>query len=120
MTEEKTEKEIPAQEVDKEKKEPVTEAPKEDKKEESPEPKQDAPPKTEKPKVAGAPEGSAKDQDSKKGKSRKKINKMTLEEIDKKIKETENKMAGLNSKYAQKLLERKKELTSAGDAEKTD
>ncbi|MCS7205974.1 MAG: hypothetical protein NZ853_09760 [Leptospiraceae bacterium] len=41
---------------------------------------------------------------------RKKINKMTLEEIEEAIKKTLEHMKNLNSKYAQHLLQRKNEL----------
>lgn len=43
---------------------------------------------------------------------KKKINKMTLAEIDAKLEYVKEKMGGLNSKYAQQLLQRKKTLTS--------
>ena len=45
-----------------------------------------------------------------KEKKRKKIRNMNLEEIEKKLKETEERMGGLQSKYAQHLLQRKEEL----------
>ncbi len=43
-------------------------------------------------------------------KKRKKINKMTAEEIDAALKKTEEHMKGLTSRYARALLERKAEL----------
>jgi len=45
-------------------------------------------------------------------KKKKKINKMTLSEIETKLKEVDDKMGGLNSKYAQHLIQRKKSLSS--------
>ena len=45
-----------------------------------------------------------------KAKKRKKINRMKLEEIDKRLQDLETKGGGLSSLYAQHLLERKKEL----------
>lgn len=44
---------------------------------------------------------------------KKKINKMTLEEIEEALKKTQEHMKNLNSKYAQHLLERKKELLNS-------
>jgi ribosomal protein L29 len=41
---------------------------------------------------------------------RKKINDMTLDEIDKKLDEVKQKMGDLTSRYALQLLKRKKEL----------
>ena len=43
---------------------------------------------------------------------RKKINKMTLGEIEAKLEEVKDKMGGLDSKYAQHLLKRKNYLNS--------
>ncbi len=43
---------------------------------------------------------------------KKKINQMTLEEIEAKLKDVQEQMGGLESKYAQQLLLRKKLLTS--------
>jgi len=45
-----------------------------------------------------------------KAQKRKKINRMRLEEIDKRLQDLETKGGGLSSLYAQHLLERKKEL----------
>lgn len=45
-----------------------------------------------------------------KGKKKRKINRMTLKEIEKHLKELEEKSLGLGSLYAQHLLERKNEL----------
>jgi hypothetical protein len=45
------------------------------------------------------------------GAAKKKINKMTLAEIETKLKEIEGTMGGLKSKYAQQLLHRKKILS---------
>ena len=42
----------------------------------------------------------------------KKVNKMTLPEVDTALKKTEEKMGGLTSKYAQALLHRKSELSA--------
>jgi hypothetical protein len=44
--------------------------------------------------------------------AKKKINRMTLVEIEAKLKEVEEQMGGMDSKYAQQLLHRKKTLTS--------
>ncbi|MFN3604568.1 MAG: hypothetical protein ACK4UJ_07640 [Leptonema sp. (in: bacteria)] len=44
---------------------------------------------------------------------KKKINKMNLEEVEEALKKVQEHMKNLNSKYAQHLLERKKELLSA-------
>jgi tetrahydromethanopterin S-methyltransferase subunit G len=44
---------------------------------------------------------------------KKKINKMTLEEIEEALKKVQEHMKNFNSKYAQHLLKRKKELTEA-------
>ena len=43
----------------------------------------------------------------------KKINKMTLEELEKAIEKTKETMGGLSSKYAKELLERKEALAAA-------
>ena len=45
-------------------------------------------------------------------KKNKKINKMTLSEIESALKKTEEHMKGLDSKYAKTLLSRKTELSS--------
>ena len=45
-------------------------------------------------------------------KKNKKINNMTLSEIESALKKTEEHMKGLNSKYAKSLLTRKSELSS--------
>jgi len=44
-------------------------------------------------------------------KKRKKINEMTLKDVDKKLDEVKEKMGNLSSKYAKDLLKRKKELS---------
>ena len=44
---------------------------------------------------------------------KKKVNKMTVQEIDVALKKTEEMMAGLSSKYAKALQARKEELQSA-------
>jgi len=41
---------------------------------------------------------------------KKKVNRMTLEEIEAKLKEVKEKMGGHESKYAQELLKRKRSL----------
>lgn len=56
-----------------------------------------------KPEEAKTPEAPPKEK-------RKKIRNMNQEEIEKKLKETEERMGGLESKYAQHLLQRKEEL----------
>jgi len=89
------EKIIPAQDKKKEEKEKKVADPKEPKKDEE-KASEDKKEKTESPTV----------------KKKKKINKMTLAEIETKLKEVEDKMGGLNSKYAQHLIQRKKSLTS--------
>lgn len=43
-------------------------------------------------------------------KKKKKINKLTLEEVEEKLKSTEVTMGGHSSKYAQHLLQRREEL----------
>lgn len=45
-------------------------------------------------------------------KKNKKINKMTLSEVESALKKSEEHMKGLNSKYAKSLLTRKAELSS--------
>ncbi len=57
-----------------------------------------------KPEEVKAPEAPPKE------KKKKKVRNMGLEEIEKKLKETEERMGGLESKYAQHLLQRKEEL----------
>ncbi len=56
-----------------------------------------------KPEEVKAPEAPPKEK-------RKKIRNMNQEEIEKKLRETEERMGGLESKYAQHLLQRKEEL----------
>ncbi len=46
-------------------------------------------------------------------KKKKKINQMTLEEIEDALKKTQEHMKNLQNKYAQHLLKRKKELTES-------
>lgn len=46
-------------------------------------------------------------------KKRKKVNRMTLEEIEKKLKEVKERMGGITSRYACQLLKRKEQLTSS-------
>ncbi|GEM_PF-2281081 len=121
MTEEKEKKEIDkaAEENPKEKeqkeaakekaaKEPSKEEVKEVKKEvpqkekeEGSKEKKEAPKEETKEKAAVPPEG--------KGKKRKKINRMTLEEVEKHLQNLETK-GGLTSLYGQHLLERQKEI----------
>ena len=45
-------------------------------------------------------------------KKNKKVNKMTLSEVEAALKKTEEQMGGLTSKYAHSLLGRKKELAA--------
>ena len=65
-------------------------------------PKEEKPLAKEETKEAAAPEGKTK--------KRKKINRMKLEEIEKRLGELQGKNGGLNSLYAQHLIERQKEL----------
>ena len=84
MSEEKP-KQAPKQEA------PKQEAPKEQSKEAAPKPVAPAAPAAEK--------------------KLKKINKMTLQELDKKLQDIKEKMGNFSSKYAMELLRRKKELS---------
>lgn len=100
MTEEKKEEK-------KEEKQPESKSGKEGKKEEEtkPEPKETKETK------------ETKDQPPQKEMPKKKVNKMTLEEIEIKLKEVEEKMGGLDSLYAKHLL-RRKELLSKKENKK--
>ncbi|MBI4367886.1 MAG: hypothetical protein HY588_00670 [Candidatus Omnitrophica bacterium] len=49
-----------------------------------------------------------------KAKQRKKVTRMTLEEIEKDLKSVQEKMGGFRSDFARHLLARKKELTAPG------
>ncbi len=84
MTDEKAEKKEEKAEKKEEAKKPQAEA-KEEKKEEAPQP------------------GSSE--------KRKKVTKMTLAEVEKELKSTQEKMGGFQSRYSLHLLLRKKELT---------
>jgi len=53
------------------------------------------------------------------GTHKKKINRLTLKEVEKKIQETQEKMGGLASSFARQLLERKEQLL-ARDPGKTE
>ncbi len=64
-------------------------------------------PKTEKPKA----EKPKEEKPAPAEKKRKKINRMTLKEVDKKLEEIKEKMGNFTSKYAMELLKRKKELS---------
>ena len=76
-------------------------SPEQERREKPHEPPKEEKPKEEKPKEEVAPAA----------KKRKKINRMTLKEIDKKLEEIKEKMGSFTSKYAIELLRRKKELT---------
>ena len=98
---------------------PKQEKPKETPKEEKPkevskEEKPKETPKEEKPKAEQKPEAKQEQKSAATAppaeKKKKKINKMTLKEIDKKLQEINEKMGGMKSKYALELLKRKKEL----------
>ncbi len=79
-----------------------------------PEPK----PEEEKAKPAGKVPPVAAEQKKEAGaKKRKKINCLTLEELEKKIQEVQEKMGGLTSTYARQLLKRKEQLSE--EKEKT-
>ncbi len=99
MQEEKSKQQKPKEEkpkVEKTKEEkPKEEKPKEEK------------PKTEKPKA----EKPKEEKPAPAEKKRKKINRMTLKEVDKKLEEIKEKMGNFTSKYAMELLKRKKELS---------
>lgn len=79
------------------------EEPEKEKKEKKAEAKEKPPKKEEKPEPekAEAP-----------GPKKKKINKMTLAEVEAKLEEVKSAMGGLNSKYAQQLILRKEHLKS--------
>ena len=49
-----------------------------------------------------------------KAKKQRKVTRMTLEEVEKKLKSVQEKMGGFHSNFAQHLLARKKELTAPG------
>ena len=51
--------------------------------------------------------------EKKEGAKNKKVNKMTLQEVETALKKTEEQMGGLTSKYAQALLSRKETLAGA-------
>jgi len=76
-------------------------------------------PKEEKPKEEKAPAeakpqaGPVAQEKKEAGQKKKKINRLTLKELEKKIEEVRQKMGGLNSFYAQQLLKRKKQLIEA-------
>ena len=86
------------------KEEPSPEKAKEGKKVETKKPakKAEIPPETEKPADAAAPSSH----------KNKKINKMTLAEIEEKLNEMKGTMGSLKSKYAQQLIQRKNILSS--------
>ncbi|MEA3369286.1 MAG: hypothetical protein U9Q24_02910 [Candidatus Ratteibacteria bacterium] len=115
MTEEKEKKEVeretPTEEKGQQespKEKAVKEPPKEEKKEEPSKDKEKKQPPKEEVKEAAAPEGKTK--------KRKKINRMKLEEIEKRLGELQGKSGGMNSLYAQHLLERQKELQAPKEA----
>ncbi len=70
--------------------------------------KPEMPPETEKPEEPEKPEAAPSAPPAKK----KKINKMTLAEIEAKLEDVKIKMGGLDSKYAQHLILRKNYLNS--------
>lgn len=55
-------------------------------------------------------------EENQKEQKNKKVNKMTITEVEAAIKKSEENMGGLTSKYAQALLARKEELSSAPTA----
>lgn len=72
-------------------------------------------PEEEKPKAEAAA-GETKTLEQKEGqgsKKKKKINKLTLNEIEKMIQEVQEKMGGVNSFYAKQLISRKQQLLGA-------
>lgn len=91
-----------------EKQTPKEESKKEAPKKEEPkkEPKKETAKETPKEAPAAAPEKSAEAKADK----TKKINQMSLKELDKKLEEVKAKMGNLQSKYAAELLKRKKEI----------
>ncbi|MBU4141089.1 MAG: hypothetical protein KKA80_04275 [Candidatus Omnitrophica bacterium] len=50
---------------------------------------------------------------------KKKINRLTLKEVEKKIQEVQEKMGGLTSSFARHLLKRKEQLSGADNAGNT-
>jgi len=69
------------------------------------------------PEVAGKAAGKEKEEAPFEPKKRKKINKLTLEEVEEKLKSVEATMGGASSKYAQQLLHRREELLQKKKAE---
>ncbi len=51
---------------------------------------------------------------------KKKINRLSLKEVEKKIAETQGKMGSLTSAYAQQLLKRKEQLLAQGERPEND
>ena len=84
-------------------------------KEEEPKPEEPKKPeqKAEEPKKEEPKKEAAAKQEEPKGgvKKRIKINKMTLDQVEKKLAEAKEKMGSFMSKYARELLKRKKDLT---------
>jgi len=80
----------------------------------APKPAKEAKPGKEAKKEAPKPEpaAAAAPEPDKPGSSNKKINKMTLAEIDAKLNELKTSQGGLRSRYARQLAHRKKALTA--------
>ena len=55
-----------------------------------------------------------KKEEMKEAGTHKKINRLTLKEVEKKIQETQEKMGGLASSFARQLLKRKEQLLASG------
>ena len=104
MTEEK-EKPKPAEPLAEEKK-PEEKKPEEEKPKEAP--KEEKAPAEAKVQAEAPAEAKKEAQEKKK----KKINRLTLKELEKRIQEVQSKMGGLTSSYALQLLKRKKQLLS--------
>lgn len=107
MTEEK-EKPKPVEPLAEEKK-PEEKKPEEEKPKEAP--KEEKAPAEAKVQAEAPAEAKKEAQEKKK----KKINRLTLKELDKKIQEVQSKMGNLSSSYALQLLKRKKQLLSKAE-----
>jgi len=117
--EKKPEKEQKKDEVKKEQQLPAEEKkeqkPKgqEEKKEQKPKSQEE---KKEKPQEPEAPkEAPAQEKKEPATKKTKKINRLTLQELEKKIEETKSKMGTLDSDYAHQLLKRKEQIVAQGN-----